>query len=331
MDSVNIRWHQEQLPGLERTVTIHRNSAEAWELLGDAYYHAGPVTGHGDWSERSKLAFARALTLDPAIAIKAPGHLSDLAFIDGDRGGHEHFARLANEAMWIWENPTVGPSVATRGPMYRRYQAAILRGRPATVRAARIEYSRAWARGDEAGPEWALRGMTLPPNELDALLGQMEADATTDSARRDVHEWLAHAAAMSGRPARARELLRRALLDGPQPPRLQFLNDLVAWAEDDSAAAEEMILLARQQPITGEMKQHPPVCEAALSRLRRGDTTGVEAILASEAQLNDTLGVISQRTLGTAKRWREIAELNKLDDEDLIPAGTVLKVPPMRG
>jgi nucleoid-associated protein YgaU len=45
----------------------------------------------------------------------------------------------------------------------------------------------------------------------------------------------------------------------------------------------------------------------------------------------ETLGDIAKRTLGSSKRWPELAEFNKLDDEDNIPAGTVLKVPPMRG
>lgn len=41
----------------------------------------------------------------------------------------------------------------------------------------------------------------------------------------------------------------------------------------------------------------------------------------------DTLAEISQRTLGTTKRWREIAELNKLDDPDVVVVGSVLKIP----
>jgi nucleoid-associated protein YgaU len=45
----------------------------------------------------------------------------------------------------------------------------------------------------------------------------------------------------------------------------------------------------------------------------------------------DTLGEISQKVLGTSRRWQEIAKLNKLDDEDSIAAGMVLKVPAMRG
>lgn len=45
----------------------------------------------------------------------------------------------------------------------------------------------------------------------------------------------------------------------------------------------------------------------------------------------DTLGVIAQKVLGSSKRAGEIADFNKLDDEDNIPVGTVLKVPPKRG
>jgi nucleoid-associated protein YgaU len=45
----------------------------------------------------------------------------------------------------------------------------------------------------------------------------------------------------------------------------------------------------------------------------------------------DTLGTISQKVLGSSKRWQEIADLNKIDDEEALQAGTVLKVPPKRG
>lgn len=44
----------------------------------------------------------------------------------------------------------------------------------------------------------------------------------------------------------------------------------------------------------------------------------------------DTLGEISLKTLGTSRRWQEIADLNNLDDEDAISAGTVLKIPAKR-
>ena len=44
----------------------------------------------------------------------------------------------------------------------------------------------------------------------------------------------------------------------------------------------------------------------------------------------DTLGVISQKMLGTSKRWKEILNLNRkaIDDPDSLVVGTVLKLPP---
>lgn len=46
-------------------------------------------------------------------------------------------------------------------------------------------------------------------------------------------------------------------------------------------------------------------------------------------QKGDTLAVISQKTLGTSKRWREILDLNKgvIDDEDTLYVGLKLKIP----
>lgn len=43
----------------------------------------------------------------------------------------------------------------------------------------------------------------------------------------------------------------------------------------------------------------------------------------------DTLGEIAKRELGSAKRWREIVELNKdvIDDPDNVAAGTKIKLP----
>ncbi len=44
-------------------------------------------------------------------------------------------------------------------------------------------------------------------------------------------------------------------------------------------------------------------------------------------QKNDTLGEISRRALGTSRRWPEIAQLNGLDEEDLLTPGMVLRLP----
>jgi nucleoid-associated protein YgaU len=41
----------------------------------------------------------------------------------------------------------------------------------------------------------------------------------------------------------------------------------------------------------------------------------------------DTLAVIAQKTMGSAKKWRELADYNKIDDEDTLTTGMVLKIP----
>ena len=44
-------------------------------------------------------------------------------------------------------------------------------------------------------------------------------------------------------------------------------------------------------------------------------------------QKGDTLSRISQKTLGTTRRWREIRDLNKIKDSNSIKIGSVLNVP----
>jgi hypothetical protein len=336
-DSLNVLWHQQQLRPLERAVNLLPNSAEAWELLGDAYYHAGSLLGIVDWAERSKYSLGRALALDSTVALNAPGHLADLAFMEGDARAHERYARLAAGVVWAWENPTGSVTGVPRGVAYRRYQRAILSDKPEAVRASRVEYSHAWARGEDAGPDWAIRGMTLPPHELDSLLAQMATDAGTDSARRDVDEWLSHAAAMSGRPSRAMAPLRRSAL----PDTFLYYHTQNAWAEDDSVATEEIVALARTRPVHGVMQSHPAMCDAALSRLRRRDTTGVAAIIASEPTIDDTLDVISawetkfrrgraaQGALCALVARGVLASLTTSDMSRLLRADTLMRVMPL--
>jgi nucleoid-associated protein YgaU len=43
---------------------------------------------------------------------------------------------------------------------------------------------------------------------------------------------------------------------------------------------------------------------------------------------NDTLSTISQEQLGTAKRWREILQLNNLSSERDLRPGMELRLPP---
>lgn len=66
------------------------------------------------------------------------------------------------------------------------------------------------------------------------------------------------------------------------------------------------------QPAAGEGR---PRIELATYTVRKGDT----------------LGDIAQRTLGSSRRWRELAEHNNLKDADDLPAGKVLRIPARRG
>lgn len=62
-----------------------------------------------------------------------------------------------------------------------------------------------------------------------------------------------------------------------------------------------------------------PAAIAADTRLARADTYVVKQ--------GDTLGEISLQLLGTSRRWRDFLRVNDLKDEDMLIAGTVLKVP----
>lgn len=63
-----------------------------------------------------------------------------------------------------------------------------------------------------------------------------------------------------------------------------------------------------------------------------GPTTRPRIELATyTVRRGDTLAEIAQRTMGSSKRWRELAEFNKLDDADDVPVGKVLRIPGRRG
>src|SRR5262249_9753841 len=76
----------------------------------------------------------------------------------------------------------------------------------------------------------------------------------------------------------------------------------------------------------------------AKTTLARGDATPLavspkkddkKAAKTYTVQRGDTLMAVSQKTLGTAKRWKEILALNKtsIGDADDLAAGTVLRIP----
>jgi hypothetical protein len=245
-----VRSRMELLPRIERAVTLLPNSAEAWDILGDLYFHVGGMAGREDWIDRARRAFTRAVELDATLCPCAHEHLADFAFFDRDA---RLFAKHTRQTPW------------------QRYQAGIIGGVPADIRAARLEYMRDQP-PNPAWPFW-LTGISLPNAELDSLLVGLGPAANTDRQRTSLSRWLADASTKEGRPSRANEA--RAQLFGADT--VAAYQDMLDYAEGDSLAAERVApLIGSKYPAGGEV-----ACDVALSRLRRGDTTGVAAILST--------------------------------------------------
>jgi len=292
-DSTALLSRARGLPALESAAKLSLNSAEIWRLLGDYYFHEAGLSGHPDWLERSKFAFLLALALD------APGwegatthlstHLSQLAFVERDRVAFERHAKS-----------TLGGSESAE----QKYLGAILRGNPAAVRGARIAFSAAVAREEAEWPAWVIRGVTLPPTELDSLFMQLEADVP--GASRGIAVLRIMAAMLAGRPAQVaaaeQQFLQKYLKPGDSA---QVYVELLKYAEHDSAAAERLAgMLDNPVVMSGTDSTHGPVsCQVGLSRMRRGDTTGVSAILARLRGSDSVTGVAEfQRTFPSLTR-----------------------------
>jgi len=228
----------------------------------------------------------RAREIDSAVAVNAQRHLADLAFMERDADAHAHFATAA-----------IGP----RGPALLGYQGAVIRGNLASIREARSQYARAWARNEEEGPGWAFRGLTIPHTELDSLISELEVLAPTQALRDSVAEWKRQAAYMEGRPGAGGRLSFAFV----QRDSISEYAAALERAEDDSLAAERLDRAA-------ESRIHPYRCEVALSRLRRRDTTGVAGILASQPRLDDrrpaseVMSVVGRGLNGQAKLCGQI-------------------------
>ena len=92
------------------------------------------------------------------------------------------------------------------------------------------------------------------------------------------------------------------------------------------------VLLGKAEPAGRTLPQAPPAAKGTPARRPETPVAKPEIKLAFyTVKKGETLGEISKKLLGSSKRWQELAEFNKLEDEDSIAAGTVLKVPPMRG
>jgi nucleoid-associated protein YgaU len=103
--------------------------------------------------------------------------------------------------------------------------------------------------------------------------------------------------------------------------------------EKDGAVRAGMTLkIPAKDALAGRTAQPDAQPKAAPGPKRQPPAAKPEIRLATyTVRKGETLGDISLKVLGTSKRWKEIADFNRIDDEDTILAGTVLKLPPMRG
>lgn len=98
-----------------------------------------------------------------------------------------------------------------------------------------------------------------------------------------------------------------------------FNSDRVG--DDNSIRVGVMLRIPPRSALTGEK----PAPRRATSEQSSG-----KALKTYTVAEGDTLGEIAQRLLGSSKRWTEIVKLNGIDDPDVVPVGTTLKLPATR-
>ncbi len=85
--------------------------------------------------------------------------------------------------------------------------------------------------------------------------------------------------------------------------------------DDGTIRVGAVLKIPTREALTGERRaQQPKATTAGTYTVREGDT----------------LGEIAQRLLGSSSKWREIVELNGIEDPDVVPVGTTLKLPSAR-
>lgn len=108
--------------------------------------------------------------------------------------------------------------------------------------------------------------------------------------------------------------------DGALYARLAAFNrDVVG--DDDTIHVGTTLRIPPKSALTGEK----PAPTAAPRQAPTAATTRKYTVAEG-----DTLGGIAQRLLGSSRRWKEIVELNGIEDPDVVPVGTKLKIPAAR-
>lgn len=241
------RMLEEAAPRLQRPEVFH--------FLGENYLHYGALMGYEDWRSRGRAAFERAYQLDSSAA--GLSHASTLAFLDGDRQAIVRLNARARKIMAGRDSTDV--QVARNIALWNDYAIARIDGRTVAARAALARWLQSASPG---GSVFTFVRLYLPSQELDEIADGVERHGNrelAESYRNDVMR-------NGGQPARLASR-RVRLAGGVSTPEID--REILAFAEDDSAAAERLALAVDSAP---PARRVVFACEVTLSRLRRGDT-----------------------------------------------------------
>jgi hypothetical protein len=249
-------------------IAERRNTPEAWQILGESYFHYGALIGVDDWRARARSAFVHAFAGDSSFGI---GHMAELTYLDTD---------VRARAFWMARGARRGGP--DDSPVWDRYVHAIMTGDRTAARAAGERYARA---RDLVRVVFA--STFMPASELEANVNRIERTlgccgySAEDSAARSRSLGLLKLSLTANGGRAGRNAARAAYF--PNDTLLQLL-DALRSADEDSADVERLAHALRDDPTAGGRERWVMTCEVALARLRRGDTTGATAAATSLQQ-----------------------------------------------
>ena len=111
-----------RIAAAERATQVAWDNVEAWALLADEYFHAGPMMGNPEAMRRALAAFNRALRIDSTFR-PAVDHLYQLYHVLGDTAGR----RRAAEHLWRMDSGSGRATAARWFDAMARGDSAMLR------------------------------------------------------------------------------------------------------------------------------------------------------------------------------------------------------------
>jgi hypothetical protein len=252
----------------ERLVQLAAERPEAWYLLGDLYFHFGPMMEIGDWRGRAQTAFYRALELDSTFAAPLQ-HLVEMA-------AQEDTAELRRLVRIATAGDDVGDAAG-----YFRWHAARAAADSAALAAARQKLP-------DMHPgvlHWTVMYVVheaVSPEEATAAAATIAAKARSRAERQFAAYAQAHVAYALGRPAEAARF-EDAGLPAPYVQWRRVLHAL--YGNGDAAlaaiAARQLEVVAAQSQTTSataRLQAQLSRCVLGLMRAAQGDLAGAEAM-----------------------------------------------------